>query len=170
MGAAAATGGRPQAGLQPPCPRDTLLASGQAQAWTEAWPLEAPPRGLCRGGLSTPSCFPHHTRPFLPAGLRPSMGSRPWSYQEGPTTRSLPHTRGLFASGVILSRSCPSSPRQGPALPLPAELPPPIGVFAFLPLLLQTVSSLRWYHCVSMALVSQLDSDQYLSRSNLCAM
>lgn len=99
----------------------------KASGWTPAFLPEghtAGGAGRLRHGPRLGCWRPHplralqgwacHTKP-LPAGLRPSVGSRPWSYQEGPTAHSPPHTGGLFASGVSLSRSCPSSPGQGPA-------------------------------------------------------
>ena len=110
-----------------------------------------------------------HTKP-LPAGLRPSVGSRPWSYQEGPTAHSPPHTGACLLLGSVFQEAVPRPLGRGQLRPLPAELSPPTGVFAFSRLLLQTVSSLKWRHCVSTALVSQLDVDQSLSRLNLCAM
>ena len=65
-------------------------------------------RGLAAGG-PTPRAlqgWPFHAK-LLPAGLRPSVGSCPWTYQGGPAAHSLPHTgtcllRGLFFQELSL--------------------------------------------------------------------
>ena len=135
----------------------------QAQAWTEAWPLEAPPpEGSAGGGPSTPSSY------LLASGHQ-------WAPAPG-ATRRVPqlvplHTQGAcLLLGLFFQEAAPHPPGRGQLRPLPVELSPPTGVFTFLSFLLQTVSSLKWCHCVSTALVSQLDVDQSLSRLNLCAM